>query len=283
MRISRQSNFASLEQQSDEQSKQLMEIRLIHSSKELLEVVAVEQAAWGFNDLLESTPPHVMQASNEVGGMVLGAFEHEELLGFCYTIPAFDKTLKAYHHLHSLGIMPHVRDQQIGFKLLRAHQNISLEMGIAKITWTFDPLESRNANLYMKKIGAIIETPYIANMYGSNVLGGINAGIPADRLIATWHLDAPEIKEHVKTASSLEALTSAYPVLKPEATVFPESPFLIEIPGDFQKIKSINLDEALLIRLEIREALTKVLSSHRKLIHFYSIGDENRRNFYLVE
>jgi len=260
-----------------------MEIRPITSQEELLKVVAVERAAWGFEDHLESTPPHIMQATNKTGGFVLGAFEEEQLLGFCYTIAAFDQDLKAYHHMHSLGVIPEARSLHPGHAILLAHQQASLQMGIDKITWTFDPLEARNANLYMRKIGAVVETPYIANMYG-NVLGGINAGIAADRLIATWYLkEATQFQNASVTLEELQATYSIFHYSDDKQTI-PTTSFLVEIPVNFQGIKLADMQRAKQIRLRVRAVMTECLSKQRKLIKFFSVWEgENRRNFYLVE
>ena len=56
--------------------------------------------------------------------------------------------------------------------------------GIDLITWTFDPLEARNAWLNFGKLGAVCNT-YLRNVYG-NLQDGLNAGLPSDRLQVDW-------------------------------------------------------------------------------------------------
>lgn len=262
-----------------------MEIRKIESQEELLKVVEVEQAAWQFEDALECTPPHVMQASNKVGGFVLGAFYENKLVGFAYTIPAFDAQFRCYHHMHSLGVTPEARHLHPGYALLKAHHRESLQMGIDKITWTFDPLESRNANLYIRKVRAVVESPYIANMYGDSLLGGINAGIPADRFIATWHLNHQETNQ--QEPSSVEELIERYPLLtyqNPDQDI-PQKAFLLEIPANFQQLKEDDFAQALAIRKTVRGLATQALNKGRKVQDFYALklGAEERRNFYLFD
>ncbi|MGB0522847.1 MAG: hypothetical protein ACPGJS_07795 [Flammeovirgaceae bacterium] len=267
-----------------------MDVRKVESQQEFLEVVEIEKAAWGFDNLLESTPPHVMQASNKVGGLVLGAFHQNQMVGFCHTIPAFDSTLKAYHHMHSLGIYPHAKALHPGFAILAAHRLASLKMKVDKVTWTFDPLEARNANLYIRKVGAVVETPYIANMYGESLLGGINAGIPADRLIATWHLHESRVADRLNGVNlpslALQQLQTNYPMLNfhDEKQEIPNQSFALEIPADFQALKLENLKKALQIRITIRKVMTQALNHGRRIVDFHSVlkGNE-RRNFYIIE
>lgn len=266
-----------------------MEIRKLYSQEELLEVVEVEKAAWGFDGVLECTPPHVMQASNKIGGLVLGAFHDRQLVGFAYTMAAFDQEMRPYHHMHSLGVRPTAQHLHPGFALLRAHLPASLEMGITKLTWTFDPLEPRNANLYIRKVGAVVETPYVANMYGDSLLGGINAGIPADRFIATWHLDTAQAQEHLQGQQlpkpSLAQLMAQYAICSFEEIdqQLPLNHFLLEIPADFQQIKAKNIEKALQIRLAVRAIATQALAQGRKIVDFFSvITAGERRNFYLI-
>ena len=51
--------------------------------------------------------------------------------------------------------------------------------------WTFDPLQLGNAHLNLRSLGAI-GAQYHPNLYGP--MGGINGGLPSDRLVVEWDL-----------------------------------------------------------------------------------------------
>jgi predicted GNAT superfamily acetyltransferase len=55
------------------------------------------------------------------------------------------------------------------------------------MTWTFDPLVSRNGRFNLTKLGARAGT-YIPRFYG-RMSDAINGDDDADRLVATWRLD----------------------------------------------------------------------------------------------
>lgn len=59
--------------------------------------------------------------------------------------------------------------------------------------WTFDPLEIKNAHLNIHKLGAIVRC-YHVNFYGVSS-SRLQGGLPTDRLVAEWHLDAPRVKD----------------------------------------------------------------------------------------
>ncbi len=51
--------------------------------------------------------------------------------------------------------------------------------------WTYDPLQLGNAHLNLRSLGAV-GARYHANYYGA--MGGINGGLPSDRLVVEWDL-----------------------------------------------------------------------------------------------
>lgn len=77
-------------------------------------------------------------------------------------------------------------DHGVGFALKQAQRAWALERGATTMTWTFDPLVSRNARFNLVKLGAI------AVGYAVDFFGPLNDGIDGqgetDRLIAVWSL-----------------------------------------------------------------------------------------------
>ena len=59
-----------------------------------------------------------------------------------------------------------------------------LRQGLDLITWTYNPLLARNAQLNIAKLGAVCTT-YLPNLYGP-MRDGLNAGLPSDRFQVDW-------------------------------------------------------------------------------------------------
>lgn len=86
------------------------------------------------------------------------------------------------------GVRPGTGDRGVGFAL-KQHQRVwGLTRGMSTMTWTFDPLVSRNARFNLTKLGAVA-TEYAPNFYGP-MHGDINANDESDRLVALWQLDS---------------------------------------------------------------------------------------------
>ncbi len=56
------------------------------------------------------------------------------------------------------------------------------------IAWAFDPLQAGNARFNLVKLGATCGR-YLDDMYGPRT-DTLNLGVPTDRLIAEWDLNA---------------------------------------------------------------------------------------------
>lgn len=115
-------------------------------------------------------------------------------------------------------------------------------MGYDLITWTFDPLESRNAYLNLSKLNAVCST-YVENCYGE-MDDSLNHGLPTDRLKAEWWITS----SHVEEPWSMETATAKnpydwgvseddFPVLLNTEWDAAGCPVLVPIPANFQSIK----------------------------------------------
>ncbi|MFM7981446.1 MAG: hypothetical protein ACKPKO_19230, partial [Candidatus Fonsibacter sp.] len=114
-------------------------------------------------------------------------------------------------------------------------KNWAKENGFKSVSWTFDPLVARNAEFNINKLGAKI-TNYFSNFYGA-MEDELNAGDESDRLLA--RLDT----ESVVTPTNFE---------KNE---------LISIPKDIVLIRKNNLNEALKLRIEVRNRFRSLLDN----------------------
>jgi predicted GNAT superfamily acetyltransferase len=155
-------------------------IRSLTTTTELEEVRALESRVWGKE---EATPVHQTLTAVKNGGLVLGAFLNEKLIGFQYSFPGFDGTC-VYLCSHILAVDPAYRSMGIGAKLKHAQRQESKKKGYSYISWTYDPLESANGYLNIGKLGAVCST-YIENCYG-DMNDPLNANLPSDRFVVEW-------------------------------------------------------------------------------------------------
>lgn len=268
-----------------------MKIRPIESHADIDKIPDIECKVWNAG-YIEATPTHLLKSLINNGGLIIGAFDNNEvLLGFCYSFLTIDENGRIYHYMHSLAVLPAYQGKNIGYQILNAHKDISVKRGVKSISWTFDPLESLNANLYMRKIGAVVDKPYQENYYGKN-RPGINENLPCDRLIASLYLNSYKKSSEDKKQKrySLEILMMEYYVIEINTKIeisddlmTIRQPVAFEIPMDFQKIKETNKIAAIDIRMNSRRILKKLLD-FMKITDFISIVEnKNRRNFYILE
>jgi predicted GNAT superfamily acetyltransferase len=153
-----------------------MTIRELTSIEEFEKCLDLQREGFGWSDP-ELMPMRFFVVSRHIGGLVLGAYEGDRLVGFLSAIPGIRRGTP-YWHSHMLAVTTSRRDSGIGTQLKSAQKDYALRCGIRLIEWTFDPLMSRNAYLNFEKLGVIVRR-YYPSFYGGE----------SDRLIAEWWLD----------------------------------------------------------------------------------------------
>jgi predicted GNAT superfamily acetyltransferase len=250
-------------------------IRRLEADKDYKAAEEVQRRAWGLSDL-DIAPLHILLTIHKSGGLVLGAFDEQTdtLLGFLLGFYGRGEDGRWKHCSHMMGVLPEARDRGIGQALKLEQRRLILAENLDHITWTFDPLEARNATLNFTRLGVICNH-YIRNIYG-DTLGELNAGLPTDRLSVDWWIRSARVQAHVdptQSASpqqaSIALLAQAAPVVsvthRPDGLVVPEEHDLtvhqptlaLEIPSDFQALKAA--DSALALRWRLT---TQALFEH---------------------
>jgi predicted GNAT superfamily acetyltransferase len=174
-------------------------IREVASEAEHHAIEDIQKEAWGFNDL-DIVPAATLIATQHAGGIVLGAFEGDFMIGFAYAFPAFEHG-HASMHSHMLAVRTEYRNCQAGFYLKAAQRERVLEAGLDEITWTFDPLQSLNAHLNFSKLG-VVSRRYLVNFYGEASSSPLHQGFGTDRLWVSWFLNSDRVKECVSRTPS---------------------------------------------------------------------------------
>src|SRR4029077_21247498 len=89
-------------------------------------------------------------------------------------------------HSHMLAVRESYRDLNLGYKLKLAQRDRALAIRVSEITWTFDPLQSRNAHLNFGKLGVISDI-YKVDFYGPETSSILHQN-GTDRLWVRWPL-----------------------------------------------------------------------------------------------
>ena len=110
----------------------------LESIQEMVQVRKLESEIWGCEELL---PTHQTITTVKNGGLVLGAYLEDQLIGFQYSFPGYDGK-NVYLCSHMLGIKQAFRNKGIGKLLKIAQRENALKLGFKLITWTYDPLET---------------------------------------------------------------------------------------------------------------------------------------------
>jgi predicted GNAT superfamily acetyltransferase len=168
-----------------------MEIRDIRGPQELRAVEHLQKEVWACDDR-EILPAIHMIAAREVGAILLGAFDGSNLVGFVYGFPGFEGDRRVIHS-DMLAVRNAYRDRGLGSALKLAQREQALAHGIDLITWTFDPLQTRNAYLNFCHLGVTADR-YLRDFYGETSSPLHASG--TDRLWVTWHLSGrPQLRD----------------------------------------------------------------------------------------
>lgn len=177
----------------------------------LSELENMQRAVWGPGDL-EVIPVSHLRAVLVSGGMILGAFDGEELLGFAYGFPAFAHepyTTGFGIHSHMVAVRKNARGKGVGQALKQFQKQWCLERDMTWMSWTFDPLQRQNARLNLHHLGAVAHE-YFPNFYGL-LPGELGGNQESDRLLAVWHLQ-DEVNTFQQRARNIGEIT---PILVP--------------------------------------------------------------------
>ena len=275
-------------------SNQAILIRDLSTLSDLQQALRLEQEVWELDDA-DVTPLTLAAALQAAGAMWIGAFDGNEAVGFALAFPSLNDRDLGFHS-HMLAVRASHRGREIGYQLKLAQRQRALALGVSEMTWTFDPLRSRNAHLNFSRLGVISDS-YRIDFYGPQTSSPLHSN-GTDRLWVTWQLSDPRVEQTLrgkdKRTEVLDALSHLEPLVrfngdgKPAESDLPQAlsrqRIAIEIPGDMDRIERDEKKLAREWRLATRRAFTESLKSGFMVQEFCrSIRGKQGPGAYLLE
>jgi predicted GNAT superfamily acetyltransferase len=236
-------------------------IRDLRSIDDLTQLKSVEKEVWGMAD--EDTLPLTLAiACKAAGNIFVGAFdkerdkdkktENDKLVGFAFGFLGREHGVTTIHS-HMLAVLDAYRHLDLGTRLKQAQRERAMAMGVHEMTWTYDPLQSRNAHFNFSKLGVVSDT-YKVDFYGPETSSVLHQN-GTDRLWVRWILNSRRVRDRLAGKNArvevLDALKLLAPLVrfdpsgKPERADLAESlerqRLSIEIPGDILDVERSNM------------------------------------------
>jgi predicted GNAT superfamily acetyltransferase len=142
--------------------------------------------------------------------------------------------------------------------------------GLELITWTFDPLEARNAYINLHRLGAIARR-YDRDHYGI-MDDDLNRGLATDRFEAEWWLMKPRSVPAAGQPTVMLGVGSHGDPRRLHFDLREASSAVIAVPKDFQAIKLQSMELARLWRTETRAAFEAALAAGLIAVDFQRDG-----------
>ena len=277
----------------------MITIRPLHTLTEYEAAEELQRVVWRITDGVDVVPLNILKPMHTYGGLVLGAFDGDRLVGLVFGFLARASSGEHFHWSHINASHPDYRRQAVGEKLKWAQREAILAQGLTLIRWTFDPLEGPNASLNIGKLGATAET-YERNVYGQ-MNDGLNVGMPSDRFVADWRLDSPRVLARLEGGrprltlaeaaarapfalqSEPDAAAQGFRRPLPSVLDLDAEEIIVELPGDMQALRRGALELGMAWREHTRPVFESYFARGYRVEEFLSEpGEAGRRNAYLL-
>jgi predicted GNAT superfamily acetyltransferase len=199
-------------------------IRDLETFADLAQVEAVEREVWKLADR-DVIPLTLTVATKEAGSLWVGAFDGSKLVGFAFGFLGMEHGSVTLHS-HMLAVREPYRDLDIGRKLKLAQRERALVVRIQEMTWTFDPLQSKNAHLNFGKLGVVSDI-YRVDFYGPETSSILHQN-GTDRLWVRWALSSRRVRDRLQGKDNRPEVLDAFSRLQP----------LVQFNGDGKPLRN---------------------------------------------
>jgi len=269
----------------------------VKQPERLWEILDVMKDAWQMKDYTEAVPPHLLRAVQDNGGLLLVAYDGNEIIGFVFGIIGRENNM-FYHYSHMVGVKRRYRGKGVGLKLKLAQREWAIRNGYNLVMWTYDPYQGLNAKFNFTKLGVICNR-YYKNYYGV-MKDGINKGMISDRFKVEWWVNSRFVIDRINRKGNLfpdvkGIFTRAELVVETlidkdgdrmvsNVNLNSSSKFiLIEIPSDINVLKEKSIRKANDWKLKLRPVFEEYFRRGYYTVDFISLEENvKRRNFYLL-
>jgi predicted GNAT superfamily acetyltransferase len=246
-------------------------IRSFETIDEFRECVDLQEETWG-QGFSERVPPAILKVSQILGGVSAGAYAADgDLVGFVFGMTGL-RGGEIVHWSDMLAVREEARDSGLGTKLKAYQRDRVMELGVKRMHWTFDPLQSRNAYLNFAKLGIVVRE-YARDMYGQTD-SPLHRGIGTDRMIPLWLLESERVTRRLEgtevfTISDVDSIPYALRGNGSSEDPAPLDPvlnidsdrLLVSIPSDVAGMLDRSAELALEWRLATRTVFTHYLAA----------------------
>jgi len=172
-------------------------LREIYGQHDIRAAENLQKEIWGLPDL-DVVPSTQLIAAKAAGGVLIGAYYGDDLIGFVYGFIGYEHG-RPTHHSHMLAVKAKYRNFSVGYKLKLAQRDFVLAQGITEMSWTFDPLQSLNAHFNFGRLGVIADR-YLVDFYGTQAASFLHQN-GTDRLWVTWQLTSEGVVEELRNVA----------------------------------------------------------------------------------
>lgn len=265
-------------------------IRPVETVEEYRACQEVQRRAWGITEDGYVVPVATMISVQHAGGLVLGAFQGERLVGFAF---GYLGRVRGQWALYSqlTGVDPTIQDAGIGGQLKAAQRAWAKAQGLALVAWSYDPLQAGNANFNLHRLGAFSRT-YEVNYFGART-DALNAGLDTDRLVVEWPVGEGTWSRGRDTESDglppVDVIAGGSAMSDPPRTIAdvalrtPHSALRLEIPPSIAALKERDPELARAWQLAVREAFQRAFAAGYVAVDFTrEQGEHGLRVYYIL-
>lgn len=270
-------------------SKSSVLIRNLESIDDLRQVPEVEKQVWALDDR-DSVPVLLLIAAKEAGSILLGAFDEQRLIGFAFGFPGLEHGQVSIHS-HMTAVLPQYRNLNLGYQLKLAQRERALAIGIQHISWTFDPLQARNAHFNFAKLG-VVSDRYKVDFYGRESTSVLHQN-GTDRLWVTWLLDSDRVRQRLNAAAITQSSRpqvllvrceeAGRPVRAELASSLAAGSIGIQVPPEISALEENDSALAWEWRLATRWAFTEALKAGFFVADFLRGASPQSAGTYLLQ
>ncbi|MEZ0114452.1 putative GNAT superfamily acetyltransferase [Catenulispora sp. EB89] len=248
----------------------------LHTMSEMNQAAALIDRVWRPDSGAAMIAPNFLKVLSRCGGYVVGGFRDGRMAGVCVGLLS-----ELGLHSHIAAVEEPLRGAGLGRAIKLDQRAWALRRGIDTVTWTYDPLISRNAYFNLAKLGAVA-AEYLTDYYGA-MNDEVNAGTPTDRILVRWDLAGTHVRRTLESGTAVPAVDGAVVALDagpgggPVLGLRDARRLLVGIPADAEALRVSDPGPAAQWRTALRDVLSTLMANGGRVIGF------TRDGFYLVE